>query len=260
LWKGFDLSLRLMCITAHPDDECGAFGGALMLAHQRGAETSVICLTEGSAGSYRGTAQSAEELAQLRRAEFAAALRVLGVSHGEVLDYPDGALASHDFVAVTTALVERMRRFRPHIVLTFGGDGNVNLHPDHTMASCFTTAAFHWAGREKFAPEQIAAGLLPFRPQKLYYGVAPFLAYANAEEARRIAMMPATLTLHVEPLKAKKLEAFLQHTSQAGLLARVRDIFEETAGEEKYLLAATRSFQSSPLETDLFGGVEEEVG
>jgi LmbE family N-acetylglucosaminyl deacetylase len=258
--KVFDLSLRLMCITAHPDDECGAFGGALMLAHQRGAETSVVCLTEGSAGSFRGPAQSEQELASLRRAEFAAALRVLGVSHGEVLTYPDGALAGQDFVAVTTALVERFRSFRPHIVLTFGGDGNVNLHPDHTMTSCFTTAAFHWAGREKFAPEHFAHGFVPWRPQKLYYGVAPFLAYANAEEARRIAMMPATLTLNVEHLKGKKLEAFMQHTTQAGLLARVRDVFEETAGEEKYLLAATRSFQRSPLETDMFAGVEEEIG
>jgi LmbE family N-acetylglucosaminyl deacetylase len=252
----FDLSLRLMCITAHPDDECGGFGGALMLAHQRGAETKVVCLTAGSAGSFRGIAQSEQELAALRRKEFAASLHVLGVTHGEVLDYPDGALASQNFVAVTTALVERMRRFRPHIVLTFGGDGNVNQHPDHTMACCFTTAAFHWAGREKFA----AAGLLPYRPQKLYYGVAPFLAYANAEEARTIAMMPATLSLDVEHLKSKKIEAFMQHTTQAELLAKVRVVFEETGGEEKYLLAATRSFRSSPLETDMFSGVEEEIG
>src|ERR1700691_6684966 len=189
-----------MCFTAHPDDECGAFGGALMQAHQRGVESSVVCLTEGRAASNRGNARSSEELAALRRQEFAAALRVLDVAHGEVLTYPDGELARQDFIRVTTDLVERIRKFRPQVVLAFGGDGNVNLHSDHTMVSFFATAAFHWAGRSNFAPEQT---LLPYRPQKLYYSAAPFLALADEEEARKIALMPASLALELGDLKAK---------------------------------------------------------
>jgi LmbE family N-acetylglucosaminyl deacetylase len=247
------LPLRLMCFTAHPDDECGAFGGALMRAHQRGFETSVICMTEGRAASSRGIARNADELAALRRQEFAAALRVLDVDHGEVLTYPDGDLARQDFFQVTTALVERIRRFRPQVVLTFGADGNVNLHPDHTMICFFATAAFHWAGRASFASEQIAAGLLPWRPQKLYYGVAPFLV--NDEPA--IALVPASLVLDVDDLKAKKFEAFQQHTTQADLLVRIKAVFDQTGGEEKYLLAAAPGMRSSPLETDMFAGLEE---
>jgi LmbE family N-acetylglucosaminyl deacetylase len=246
-----------MCLTAHPDDECGGFGGALMLAHQRGVETSVVCLTEGRAASHRGEARSNEELAQLRRREFAAALDVLGVNHGEVLTYPDGQLLKQDFASVAAVLVERIRRFRPHVVLTFGGDGNVNLHPDHTMVCFFATAAFHWAGRSNFAPEQLAAGLVPYRPQKLYYSAAPFLANATAEEARQIALMPASLVLELGALKAKKLEAFLQHTTQAEMLAKVKAVFEKTGGEEKYLLAAAPGIRSSPLENDMFEGIEE---
>jgi LmbE family N-acetylglucosaminyl deacetylase len=246
-----------MCFTAHPDDECGAFGGALMMAHQRGVETSVVCLTEGRAGSHRGHARTEDELAQLRREEFASALRVLGVAHGEVLAYPDGGLLRQNFAAVTTVLVERIRRFRPHVVLTFGGDGNVNLHPDHTMVSFFATAAFHWAGRTNFAPEQLAEGLLPFRAQKLYYAAAPFLANPDPEEARKITLMPASLVLTLGNLKAKKLEAFLQHTTQAEMLAKIKVVFEQTGDEERYLLAAARGFRSSPDETDMFAGIEE---
>lgn len=229
-----------------------------MMAHQRGVHSSVVCLTEGSAGSHRGDARSDQELGQLRRREFAAALRVLGVDHGEVLNYPDGGLVNQDFATVTTDLVERIRRYRPHLVLTFGGDGNVNLHPDHTMVSCFTTAAFHWAGRTNFAREQIGAGLLPYRAQKLYYSAAPFLAHADPEEARRIALMPASLVLDLGELKEKKLQAFMQHTTQADLLVKVKAAFEKTGGEEKYLLAAVRGMRDSPLETDMFAGIEED--
>jgi LmbE family N-acetylglucosaminyl deacetylase len=248
------LPLRLMCFTAHPDDECGAFGGALMQAHQRGVETSVVCLTEGRAASNRGSARSEDELAALRRKEFAAALRVLDVAYGEVLAYPDGGLARQDFTRVTADLIERIRRFRPQVILTFGADGNVNLHPDHTMVCFFATAAFHWAGRTNFAPEQISAGLLPYRPQKLYYAVAPFLVN---EETPPIALVPASLLLSLGELKAKKFEAFQQHTTQADLLAKVKVVFERTGGEEKYLLAAAPGMRSSPLETDMFADVTE---
>lgn len=243
-----------MCITAHPDDECGAFGGALMRAHQRGVETSVLCLTEGRAASNRGNARNEDELAQLRRQEFAAALQVLGVDHGEVLAYPDGNLVGQQFFAVTAELVDRMRRFQPHVVLTFGGDGNVNLHADHTMVSCFVTAAFYWSGRSQFAP-----GLPVWSPHKLYYGAAPFLAYASPEEARSISLMPASLVLDVHDLKAKKWEAFMQHGTQRQLLSKVREVFERTAGDEKYLLAATRGMPASPMETDMFAGLDESV-
>ena len=69
--------------------------------------------------------------------------------------------------------------------------------------------------------------------------------------------MPASLVLEMGALKAKKLEAFLQHTTQAELLAKVKTVFEKTGGEEKYLLAAAPGMRSSPLETDMFEGIEE---
>ncbi len=69
--------------------------------------------------------------------------------------------------------------------------------------------------------------------------------------------MPASLVLPLGNLKAKKLEAFMQHTTQAELLAKVKAVFEKTGDEEKYLLAAARGMRSSPLETDMFDGIEE---
>jgi LmbE family N-acetylglucosaminyl deacetylase len=248
---------RLMCITAHPDDESGAFAGALMQAHAQGAETSVICLTDGRAASNRGDAANEQELGEMRRQEFAAALRVLNADHGEVLDYPDGKLARQDFTEVTAALVDRIRRLRPQVVVTFGGDGNVNLHADHTMVSFFATAAFHWAGRRDFAPER-AAGLACYRPQKLYYAAPLFFARLSAGEASEIAVTPYSLVLELGNLKAKKLEAFLEHKSQAAILAQVRDAFSRTGEEERFLLVATRGQRPSMPETNMFDGIEGE--
>src|SRR4051794_31771239 len=137
--------LRLLCVTAHPDDEAGGFGGALALYHARGVETSVICLTPGQAARNRGGAKNDAELSAMRREEFARACKILNVTRGEVLDYPDAALDRQDFHAVSGALVQRIREQRPHVVLAMGTEGAITAHPDHTMATLFATAAFRWA-------------------------------------------------------------------------------------------------------------------
>lgn len=104
---------RLMCVVAHPDDECFAFGGALALASDRGIQSYVVCLTDGQAATNRGIADSGDELGKIRRQEFAASCRVLGVTDCELLGYRDGQLESIRFSEASGRLVERMRRFRP---------------------------------------------------------------------------------------------------------------------------------------------------
>ena len=123
------MMLRLLCITAHPDDEAGAFGGTLLLYSERGVETSVVCLTAGTAARNRGAARSDDELAALRRAELAASCKLLNVSHCEALDYPDSKLDRTDFYRVVGDIVLRIRKVRPHVVLTFGLDGGLTGPP-----------------------------------------------------------------------------------------------------------------------------------
>src|SRR5258707_14411019 len=101
--------LRLLCVTAHPDDEAGGFGGTLLHYARRGVETHVICMTAGQAATHRGGAKSDDELKQIRRREFAAACRALQVNNAVVLDYPDGKLDQQDFYATVTDLTRRVR-------------------------------------------------------------------------------------------------------------------------------------------------------
>ncbi len=244
---------RLLCVTAHPDDEAGAFGGTLLLYQERGVETFVICMTAGTAARNRGTARSNEELAALRRAEFAASCKLLNVSHGEVLDYPDGGLDRVDLQRAAGDLVLRIRQIRPQVLLTFGPDGGLTGHIDHAMAGIFATAAFEWAGRPDRYPEQLERGLTPHRVQKLYYLTADFVL------ADRQPISPPTVSAHIEIGKQrleKKTQAFQQHTTQKPLFERVRkNLGQGLEGFEMYHLAATRGPRQAKHETDLFEDV-----
>src|SRR6202023_4061407 len=99
------------------------------------------------------------------REEFRRSCEVLGVTHNELMDYQDGRLEFVEFPIAAGRLVERMRRFKPDVVLTFGGDGGQNTHADHMMASMLTTAAFHWAWQAERDPDAEA----PPKAQRLFY-------------------------------------------------------------------------------------------
>jgi LmbE family N-acetylglucosaminyl deacetylase len=244
------VGLRLLCITAHPDDECFAFGGALALAAQRGIETSILCLTDGSAGSYRGPASSAHELGQLRHSEFAASCDILGVHHHEILGYQDGQLEHETLSKLAADLIQRVRTLRPHVIITFGGDGGLNTHADHTTVSGAATAAFHWAGSPKRFP---TLGDL-YTPQRLYYLTADFFVEG------RLHHIPApwTLTLDVSSVLTLKRKAMQAHTTQAPLMERAGPlIFDKHGNTERYALAAAIVPQPAMQSTDMFEGVAE---
>jgi LmbE family N-acetylglucosaminyl deacetylase len=244
------VALRLLCITAHPDDECFAFGGALAQAAQRGIETSLICITDGSAGSYHGTAKTTSELGQLRRAELAASCKLLGIRNYEVLDYQDGQLEFASFSNLAGDLVQRIRILRPHVIITFGGDGAINTHADHTVTSSVATAAFHWAGSPKRFP---TLGEL-HTPQRLYYLTTDFFV----EGRHRNIPAPWTVTLDVASVLPLRLEAMKAHATQAPLMERAGPlIFAKHGNTEHYALAAAPQPQPATQSTDLFEGVIE---
>jgi LmbE family N-acetylglucosaminyl deacetylase len=241
------LGLRMMCVVAHPDDECFAFGGALALAAKQGVETYVICLTDGQAASNRGEASSGEDLGRMRREEFAASCNVLGVSRYELLDYQDARLEFENFSDVAGRIVAKMRDYKPHVVLTFSPDGALNTHPDHTMVSSFTNAAFHWAASAKRYPE---AGPV-HHAERLY-----LLSTSFFMEGRPAPMPPPwTVTLDVREVMAQKQEAFRQHSSQAPLMEQTKSMFEEFGHNEHYILAATREPQPATHTDSFFEGI-----
>jgi len=244
---------RLMCITAHPDDEAGGFGGTLRLYHDRDVETCVICLTPGQAASHRGNAKTDHDLANLRRKEFAAACEILQVTRGIVLDYPDGQLHRQDLYKVVCELTRQVREFRPQVVMTFGPEGAVTGHTDHSMASVFASLAFHWSGRTNRYPDQFAEGLKPHRPQKLYYATADF----NLPDRQPVSLAPATATIDISKYFEVKIQAFHAHTTQAPLFPLFESNIARRGRQEMFHLAASVNLGPITKETDLFTGVND---
>jgi LmbE family N-acetylglucosaminyl deacetylase len=165
--------LRLLGVFAHPDDETFCAGGTFARYAKDGAEIMVVSATRGQAGQIRdarvGTRRT---IAAVREAELRLACERLGVAHVECWDYADGALAEADFAGLTGEVVRLVREFQPDVVISFGPDGGYG-HPDHIRISAATTQACQQAGDPACYPGQLAAGLAPHQPARLYHSYFP---------------------------------------------------------------------------------------
>jgi len=244
---------RLLCFTAHPDDEAGSFGGTLLHYSEQGIETHVICLTPGQAATHRGGAKSDAELSGMRRQEFTAACKLLRVTSGIVLNYPDGRLDRQVLMTVVEDLTRRVRELRPQVVMTMGAEGAITAHPDHTMVSIFATMAFHWASRTNRFQEQLQSGLQPHRAQKLYYGTTLF----TMPDRQPVALSPSSAKIELGQRGVDaKVAAFKCHTSQSPLFPFFEETVRRRGAQELFHLAASLTPTKAQFETDLFTGVE----
>ena len=94
-----------------------------------------------------------------------------GMQGHESNNHPD-AFINVPAEQVVEPLVAEVRRFRPHVLLTFE-PGGLYGHPDHCAISVHATAAFHLAGDPEAFPHQLANGLTPYSPSRLFYSARP---------------------------------------------------------------------------------------
>ncbi len=152
-------------------------------------------------------------------------------------------------------LTRRIRQIKPQVVVTFGPEGSLTAHPDHSMAGIYATMAFQWAPRSNRFPEQFEDGLKPWRPQKLYYRTSDF----TIPERQPVALSPVSARIEIgQERMERKIEAFKMHKSQSPLF----NLFEGNARRhgpvERFHLAASVKPQEAHIENDLFAGVEDE--
>jgi LmbE family N-acetylglucosaminyl deacetylase len=175
----------MLACFAHPDDEAFPVGGALATYAVRGVEIRLVTATSGEVGDIRQPGLATREtLGTVRRSELARAVQTLGLKGHVVLGYRDSGMAGSEpnshpraFInasadEVVQRLVEEIRQFRPHVVLTFE-PGGLYGHPDHIAISRHTTKAFRRASDPASFPQQLADGTKPYAPARLFYSARP---------------------------------------------------------------------------------------
>ncbi len=173
-------TLTLMVVRAHPDDEVVGGGGALARYSHEGVNTVLVTCTRGEIGEIHDPDLSEEEarprLGDIRTAELACAVAVLGIKHAEQLGYRDSGMADTadnqdprsfnmaDLGEATGKLVRLIRQYRPDVLVTdneYGGYG----HPDHINCHRISVAAFDAAADPEQYPDMGEAHQI----KKLYY-------------------------------------------------------------------------------------------
>lgn len=120
----------ILCIGAHPDDETFIAGGLLAAATQNGQRVVCITATKGEAGVQDEMRWPKNQLANIRRLELEAALKVLGIKEHYWLDYEDGGCADQNQSEAVDKLKAIVAEVMPDSILTFGPDG-LTGHTDH---------------------------------------------------------------------------------------------------------------------------------
>ncbi|GGU83859.1 mycothiol conjugate amidase Mca [Lentzea flava] len=192
--------LRLMAVHAHPDDESSKGAATMARYVAEGHDVMVVTCTDGGAGSILNPAMDKpdvlENIVEVRREEMARAAKILGIQH-RWLGFKDSGLPEGDpkpplpegcFALVpleesVPSLVEAIRDFRPHVVVTYDENGGYP-HPDHIRTHEISMAALDAAADPEFDPSLGPA----WEVQKVYYSHgfsrAKLLAFHEAMESR----------------------------------------------------------------------------
>jgi mycothiol S-conjugate amidase len=170
-----------MHVHAHPDDESSKGAASTARYVAEGVDVLVVTLTGGERGSVLNPAMDRPEvwarIGEIRRAEMDRAREILGIRQ-EWLGFvdsgfpegdppaplPEGCFALVPLEQPVQALVEVIRRFRPHVLTTYDENGGYP-HPDHVRCHEVSMAAVDAAGDPTRFPYAQAA----WQPLKVYY-------------------------------------------------------------------------------------------
>ena len=286
--------LRLMAIHAHPDDESSKGAATMAKYAAEGNRVLVVTCTDGRRGDVLNPAMDRpgvlDNILDVRREEMARAAAAIGIEHvwlgyedsglpeGDPLPpLPEGSFAVQDPEDVAVKIVEQIREFRPHVIITYDENGGYP-HPDHLMVHAVSMIAWERAGDPDFAPEAGA----PWTPLKLYYShgfilqrmkllqerliqrgqKSPYeLMIKRWEENEGDVFDRVTTQVECAAYFQQRADALTAHATQidpaGAFLASPVEDQQEVWPTEEFELAASRVDTTLP-ETDLFAGIEEE--
>lgn len=205
--------MKILVITAHPDDVDFGAGGTVATWICEGHEVVYCLVTDGQAGGSDNTV-TRDEVAALRRCEQTAAANMLGVTELHWLGFPDGAVVAD--LNLRREISAVIRIVKPDRVLTQSGERNYNRiyasHPDHLATGEAALCAVYPDARNEFAfPELLSErGLAPHSVPETWIMAGPSPKHF-VDTTEVFGKKIAALLCHAS-----------QHTDPAGLPERMR--------------------------------------
>ncbi len=173
----------VLFFAAHADDLELSCGGTIAHFVGRGQRVGMIELTHGEMGT-RGDAPT-------RKREADAAMKIVGASFREQLDFGDGALRTGREEELQ--VIDVLRRFTPSAIFAPWPD---DRHPDHSRTGKLVTDAWFYAGLRRLQSKRDA-----HRPQAVIYYIQNY-------------MVPPSFVVDVTNTWDKKMKAIAAFKSQ----------------------------------------------
>lgn len=153
--------LRLLSIHAHPDDESSKGAATTAKYVDNGVHATLVCATGGEEGEILNEAVNTPEIVadlfNVRMAELKAATDIIGYDVVEMLGYRDSGMKDSEanehpdcFWAApieesTARFAALLRKYRPHVVISYGDPMGGYDHPDHVRVWEITDPAIELA-------------------------------------------------------------------------------------------------------------------
>lgn len=283
---------RLLFVHAHPDDETLTTGATIAHYAALGADVRVLTCTLGEEGEVIGSqwaqlaADGADQLGGYRIFELSSALSELGVDGPRFLGgagrWRDSGMAGMparnrtrfadaDTDEVVGQMVEVIREFRPHVVVTYDPNGGYG-HPDHIQAHRVATAAVEAAAGDRYPGE-------PWQVSKFYWNVmsresmvgglqamadielpegwlripADALPFEFGYPADAVIDAPTSLAAKVKAMRAHQTQVTVEPGGRVFALSN--NVALPITAREHYMLAAGKR-GSDGVETDLLAGLD----
>ena len=288
------MTLRLLSVHAHPDDESSKGAATAAYYRSRGVDFRVVSCTGGEEGRVLNdllapdaVAMAGRDLPGLRRLEMARAAAVMGIQH-HWLGYADSgwpedgepepvnSFASIPLEISAEPLVRLIREFRPQVMITYDENGGYP-HPDHVRTHAVSIYARDAAADPTRYPDAGPA----WRIQKTYYDqiingsrvTAMYDALVERDpdgelvkqisEIRRWFDRPDRSTTHIpvgnffETRDAALLAHASQVSPESSFFLWPNDLQREVWPWEDFELADSVNPAELP-ESDLFAGLDDE--